>query len=159
AEPLEVTTVDGQTLAGDLVGWSTDGIEISVDGSPRLFSPTELLGVRSQQPPTPSRKFTPLVELADESRLPITEFSVKDRIVTIKTPLAKEPFQIRADQVRLVKWSALEVNLPTAAATGDAVAVTKKNSTDTEILTGVLGDVTAEQVEFTWEGETLPVKR
>ena len=159
AESFEVTTADGQNLAGDLVGWSTDGIELSVAGSPRVFSPTELLGVRSQQPPAPNKKFTPFVELADESCLPITEFSVKDRIATITTPLAKEPFQIRADQVRLVKWLDTEVSLPSAEATGDAVAVTKKDSAETEILTGVLGDITAEQVEFTWEGETLPVKR
>jgi hypothetical protein len=159
AESLAVTTADGQTITGDLISWTTDGIEISANGSPRVFAPTELLAARSEQPPTAANKFAPYIELADESRLPITEFSVKDRIATVKTPLADEPLQIRADQIRLVKWSDTETNLPLADAVGDVVAVTKKDSTETENLTGVIGTVTDEQVEFTWEGETLPVKR
>jgi hypothetical protein len=154
-----VTTAAGQTLAGELVSWKTDHIEMIVDGSPRTFSPTELLGVRSQQPSTPGKKFAPFVELADESRLPITDFTVQDRSASMTTPYSQTPLKVPAEQIRLVKWQDMKINLPPAEATGDCLAVVKKESDQAEILTGLIGAVTTEQVEFTWEGETVPVKR
>jgi hypothetical protein len=159
ATSLELTTADGQTVSGELVSWNTDRIELAVEGGARNFAPTELLSVQSVAPPNASKKFTPFIELADESRLPITDFTVKDRVASVVTPFSASPLSIPADQIRLVQWNSTEANLPSPEATGDCVAVVKKDSSNAEILTGIIGEVTAEQVEFTWEGETVPVKR
>jgi hypothetical protein len=159
AESIVVTLASGHIVTGELVSWSTDRIEMTVGGRPQAFTPAKLLGVRRENAPTPSEKFASHIELTDESHLPVSDFVVKDRIAAVATQLSEEPLKVPADQIRLVKWVDAEVDLPPPNATGDCVAVIKKDSSDTEILTGIIGDISAEQVEFTWEGETLPVKR
>jgi hypothetical protein len=159
AESVVVTTVNGQTSTGELVDWNTDRVEISVDGKSLTFSPAELLQVRVENTATTSKRFTPSIELADESRLPITEFVMRDRVAEVTTPLSDKPLRIPADQIRIVQWIDSEAALPSQDATGDAIAVVKKDSTEPEVLTGIIGDVSAEQVEFTWEGDMIPVKR
>lgn len=160
ADSLTVTTVDGRKLSGELTLWQPNRVEITADGKPAAFKPAELLGVRFDKRSANRQIAPPFAELADGSRLPITEITVKDRTALVSTPLAAESLEIPAEQIRLVQLvPAEESSLSFEGAIGDCVAVIKKDSPAPEVLTGTIKTVTAEQVEFTWEGETIPVKR
>lgn len=159
AQSVTVTTVDGRTLTGELTTWTATGVEISADTAEHKFTPAELLAVRVDGAPAAHELAVPYLELSDESRFAISEVVVADRLTEVKTPLADGPLTIPAEQVRLVQLVDVDAALPAPEATGDGVAILKNDSTGTEVLTGIIGNVTRDQIEFTWDGDTIPVKR
>ena len=160
AESIVATTADGGTVQGELAQWDSSRVEISVDGKPKAFAPADLLEIRSAAAPADQQEFSPYLELVDGSRLPITEFTVADRVAEVVSPLAAKSLRIRAEQIRLVRFVDVgDSSLLTADATGDTIAVLNTDSTDTEVLTGVIDNVSSEQVQFTWESDTFPVRR
>ncbi len=161
AETVVLTTIDGQATTGELADWTATEVTVTIDGEAKKFSAEELLELRPQAAPSSSTRFVPLVELVDGSRFPISEFSVSDRVATVVTLLAAEPLRIPAEKIRLVQFVASEAAetwlRPNLA--GDFIVVTKKDSAETETLEGIINGVTSEQVEFTWDGDAIPVKR
>ena len=162
AESVVLTTSDGVEVTGEVAGWTTEEISLTTAGETKSYSTKELLEVRRHEAPVASLELSPMIELVDGSRFAISEFALADRMATIRTPLNKDPLTISADQVRFVQL------LPAAnqsqawqreAITGDILVITKKDSAETETLSGVINNVDTEKVEFTWEGDTIPVKR
>ena len=162
AEAVTITTIDGADVTGEIAEWSTAEIRLTTAGETRSYPTKELLEVSRHEPQAADLETSPLIELVDGSRFAISEFTLTDRVATIHTPLDKNPLTIQAEQVRFVQL------LPAAnqsqawqreAITGDILVITKKDSAETETLSGVINNVDTEKVEFTWEGDTIPVKR
>ncbi len=74
--------------------------------------------------------------------------------------LDEKEIELSARQVRAVRFGRLDERDADAGrrdAAGDLLVIRKRESVDS--LDGVVGDVTAEAVEFTYEGEKIPVNR
>jgi hypothetical protein len=161
AQAVVVTTVDGQTVNGDLADWTAAEVTVTTNGEAKNFSAQELLELRLQELPASAPEFRPFVELLDGTRLPISEFSVIERVASVVTSLSAEPLKIPAEKIRMVQFASNEAADswlgPNLA--GDFIVVTKKESSETETLEGIINGVTSEQVDFTWDGDAIPVKR
>ncbi len=162
ADPVVLTTSDGSEVTGEFAGWTSSEISLTTAGETRSYPTKELLEVRRHEAPSADLQTTPMIELVDGSRFAISEFTLTDRVATIRTPLDENPLTIPAEQVRFVQF------LPAASQsqawqrevlTGDILVITKKDSAETETLSGVINNIDTDKVEFTWEGDTIPVKR
>ncbi len=161
-QEIEFTTLDGKKSVGTLTDWTAFDLTVQVGEESLEIPSADLLAMRAVTPATAKVPFAPHVEFLDGTRIPFTEFTVADRQATIVTPLAAEPLKISTTLIRTVQFLPIG---PSGASwqqtnlTGDVLVVTKKDSEQTETLSGVIGTVSAEQVEFSWEGDTIPVKR
>ncbi|QEG35574.1 NPCBM/NEW2 domain-containing protein [Bythopirellula goksoeyrii] len=166
-EPTMVTisTLDGLKQAGELIEWTTQSVSFKDADQLAKFSPQELLRIEFQ---TSRRKATASdisVELIDGSRIPATTFVVIGHEATLETPLSAVPLTVPTAQIRFVEFP--QSRRPTESwqskweqkeFTGDVLVLLKKSSAEVDFLTGVINDITDSQVDFTWEGETIPVK-
>jgi hypothetical protein len=168
AETVVLTTIDGAEITGEVTAWTSAEISLAIAGETRSYPTKELLELRLNNAPSGSSvsaqlsESAQMIELVDGSRFPISEFELSDRVATIRTPLDKAPLTIPAERIRFVQF------LPAAdqsqawkreALTGDILVITKKSSAETETLSGVINNVGIDKVVFTWESDTIPVKR
>ncbi len=162
AATVVLTTSDGTEFTGEVAEWTTGEISLKIAGETKSYPTKELLEVRQHETAATSLESAPMMELVDGSRFAVSEFTLADRIATVHTPLDKNPLAIPAEHVRFLQF------LPAAnqsqawqreALTGDILVVTKKDSAETETLSGVINIVGQDKVVFTWEGDTIPVKR
>lgn len=153
-----VTTIDGQQVSGELNLWQPGAIAIKQAGDIRTLDAKNVLEVRPVEKPKASEKSAMEIQLADGSRLPFTDIEVLHRKAEIATPLSTEPLSIPAGALSYVTFEKNAPEFP-ADTTSDFLIVKKKDSEETETLFGVIDAITAEQVKFSWEGDTIPVKR
>ena len=165
-----VRTVAGEEFTGTIASWSTTGLAIktlpSSGGRLLEIANEQLLQVsREQASPLPEQQRSYLV-LVDGSRLPIDRFEVLEREATISSSLAPDTLKLSTeciDHVRFLadaepassNWHELDAKRPA----GDVLVIKKKKSATMEFLTGMIGNVSAEKVDFNWEGDQIPVKR
>jgi hypothetical protein len=155
---LTVTQVDGTQIRGTLLAWSAERLVLDSQGAALELSPAELL--RVEWPPISPQAAPRTLTLVDGSRLPYTEFRVTGGHAALVTPLAPAPLTVPTRQIDFVQF-APELDWQPSQETqpeGD-VLVLRKKAGGTQQLVGVLGEVTDQEVDFTWEGETIPVKR
>ncbi len=160
------TPLGGQQITGELVNWQTDKLTLKIDGKSVEMSVERLLSVRPAEAPRKEVALPVFVELSDGSRLPMREFSVSQHEATIDTPLSTEPLIVSTELIRSVQFSPLAranakfwSELAEGRMSGDALVVRQGDPGQVDFLTGVLGDISAAEVMFTWDGETIPVKR
>jgi len=161
-QEIELTTLDGKKSVGKLTNWTVDKLVVQVGEESLDIPSADLLALRPITATAGKKPFAPHVEFLDGTRIPCTDFTVTNRQATIVTPLAAEPLKISTEQIRFVQFLPMEANDASwqkSDLTGDVLVVSKKDSEQTETLEGVIGEVSAEQVEFSWEGDTIPVKR
>lgn len=166
--PVMVTKVDGKKIAGTITSWSPSGLTLKIENSSDgelEISKEQLLNVSWENSSPIEKQSQPCLLLVDDCRLPIKDFTVLNRKANVLTPLAAKAFSIPTEQIRLVQFS-LESEatseimraLSDARSVGD-VLVIKKKSSALDYLTGVVGNVSEEKIEFEWDGEQIPVKR
>lgn len=161
AQQVEFTKLDGKKAVGELTDWQGDQLTIDVEGKATTIPARDLLAVRMIDAPVAKVIITPTVELVDGTRIPCTEFTVADRQAKIVTPLSPQPIAISTQEIRNVQFVALKDGTQPwqQDLTADVLVITKKDSDQTETLEGIIGDVLPEQVLFSWDGDTIPVKR
>jgi hypothetical protein len=155
---MVVTTIDGEQVAGELNLWQPVVIVIKQPDNMRTLDVKNVLEVRPVEKPKSAEVPASQIQLADGSRFPITDLSVANRSAEIMTPLSAEPAKIPAGQLSYVTFEKSAPEMP-AETTSDFLIVKKKDSEETETLFGVINGITAEQVEFNWDGDPIPVKR
>jgi hypothetical protein len=165
----EVQLLDGTTVAGTITAFDAQGVKIVTAAGPRDLARASLLDIRWTREPAaddPAAPATQYLELIDGARLPVTEFTAAKRVATISTPLADRPLRIPAERIRRVDLqpptnAAADVwrQLDGSEAAGDVLLVANREGTKLDYLTGVIGDVTAEEVAFEYDNQKLPVKR
>jgi len=164
---LLVTKIDGTQLSGDLVAWDAKQLTVQTEEKSVAIGSLQLLHVQWQEAlssePAESIfvELVELVELVDGTRLPHSDYEVRQGQATITTPLAEQPITLSTERVVYVQ---LSTDAPRREATdqeleGDVLVIRKKKTGTFDNLTGILGDVSSEQIEFTWDGEAIPVKR
>lgn len=166
APPSEatLTTLDGQTVAGVVVGWDGKHIEIQTGGEKKSLPTEGLLDVAWIHEPAIPAGTT--IELIDGSRLSVSDVTVAKRIATAKFAGARSPLKIPTEKIRRIEFLATSSPLEAALSevdskqpAGDSLVIVKRDGEAMDYITGVVGDVTAEQADFKWDGEQVPVKR
>ena len=167
-QPLsaKATTVDGSESVGELVEWTTESVSLRLPTQVTEYPASELLRLEFQTPNETPGTTGMLVELVDGSRFPITSYEVVDHKATMATPFAAKSLTIPTEKIRYVVFPAegiaTESWLPAwqkKESTGDGLVLIKKSSGEVDFLSGVINDVSETEVNFTWEGDTIPVKR
>lgn len=157
---VQVTTFDGQGFTGTLKSVTAEQVVLeTADGETAIEGDKLHWLAPKAEPVPPAEKPAALVELIDGSRLPATNFLAQENKATLTT-LDGVEVTLPINQIRLVRFGRLddpnaEVGAP--GATGDLIGVRKSSGVD--YLEGAIGDVTAEAVKFTLEGDAIPVNR
>ncbi len=164
AAQVEVETLDGQTVVGELSGWTADSLTLQAADGEQTIARDQLLALRpaspSEQEAAPPQVW---VELIDGSELAAASFSAAAgtseielvggqklstptrSMVAVRFKEQDEKIAGQWEQIRRLKI------------TGDVIVIRKKDAID--YLEGVLGDVTADKVHFELDGEMIPVSR
>ncbi|TWU27240.1 NPCBM/NEW2 domain-containing protein [Bythopirellula polymerisocia] len=160
------TTVDGSDSVGKLNEWTTEAVSLRQPSQVVKFPVNELLRVEfedSRKAPTAAGM---TLELVDGSRIPVSRFEVTERMATVETLLATSPLSIPTEQIRFVEFPNENISkeswLPTWQSkdfTGDVLVIVKKDSAEMNFLSGVINNITSTEINFGWEGDTIPVKR
>ncbi len=157
---VQLTTLDGRKLEGTLKQLASDRVVVQVGETETTVEDTDLHLVTLKAPPEKSSaRPVAWVELVDGSRLPVASYIATGGKVII-CMLNEKKIELATRQVRSVRFGRLderdaEIGRPDAA--GDLLGIRKRENVD--FLDGVIGDVTTEIVEFTLEGEKIPVNR
>ena len=163
---IVVTSLDGRQTEGELVALQPNTLSVKTESTTFELPLDSLLRIRPAEPSAKPESLVAFVELIDGSQLPLERFTANDGVTTIESPLSESPLQIATEQIRLVQlvgrasgdvafWAdLLEKHLPE-----DMLVVQKGKPVQLDYLPGVLGDVSGEVVDFTWDGEAIPVKR
>jgi hypothetical protein len=178
----EVKLLDGTTLAGDVTAWDGRTLTVAAADGARDLDAAQVLDIRwtndapsteptstdasSADAPTTAAGPALHVELIDGTRLPLAAFTAARRIATLESPSSARPLRTSAERIRRVElqratdasrdlWRQLDEREPA----GDVVLVANRDGTKLDYLTGVVGDVTADEVAFQYEGQQLNIKR
>jgi len=161
---IEVRTLDGRTLAGDLSGLDAAELTVAAAEGETAVPVESLLSLSPKDPPpAPERAPDVRIELVDGSRLAAAEFTVSDGEagvvlvdgLEVKVPVARVA-NVRfgdASTETAEAWS----RLLATRATDDLLVVGRAGALDYH--KGIVREVTEELVQFEFEGDLLPVKR
>jgi hypothetical protein len=165
AAPIwKAATLDGQAVSGSITDLTNEKLTLQTEAGPVDLPLTQLLGVLpgstiAPEPPTSDQKPAVWIEFADGTRLPAVSFSSikgKVKIVSLSgTELAPDLKTI--SKVRFSETYDPAFKFGREGVAADQVGVKKKAGLD--FLEGIIGDVTAETVNFTLDGDPLPVNR
>jgi hypothetical protein len=160
-----VTLLDGSVATGEIRSWDARQVTLATAEGEASFSAAKLLDVRWTRDAAPPADATH-VELIDGTRLTYSEFLVADHKAEVAGRYFQQPLTIPREAIRLVELrpstpliAAALAEIEHKQAAGDALVVAQRDSESMDYLTGVIGDVTAEQASFEWDGERVPVKR
>ena len=160
-----VATLDGRAIAGAIQSWTVKEISVAAaDGVVRLPA-GELLDVRWARDAAKAAEATS-VELIDGTRIPYADFTITKRMATFTGRRFETPLSVPREAIRSIELRAPTPFIATALeeierkqAPGDSLVVSQRDSETMDYLTGVIGDVTADQATFEWDGDRVPVKR
>ncbi len=103
--------------------------------------------------------------LVDNSVLPINSYAVERGQAVFTTAWSTAKLSVPTDKIQMVHFTSdraaafeLQNKLAADNLVGDVLVIQKKQSQLLDQLTGVLGDVTSEKINFNWDGEQIPVK-
>ncbi len=158
---LVVTKIDGTQLSGEPIAWNTTELTLRTENESVSIASPQLLRVEWQLAHSNKLADVSILELVDGTRLPHQSYAVQNSEATIVTPLAEQPLTLSTDRIAFVQ---LTIDSPgrekiAQELDGDVLVIRKKKTGLFDNLSGILGDVSPEQVKFTWEGEAIPVKR
>jgi hypothetical protein len=164
---VQVGTVAGKVESGKLERLSPEGVTLSTAAGKLELPHDEVLFVRPKSsiaietaaPPKPSV----WIDLVDGSRLTGANLTIKKGVATL---VLKDgaTIDLPSKSIHKVRFAAPDDRQSAAwpenvadSAAGDLLAVRKNGNVD--FLSGVVGDLNAETIEFQFSGETIPVKR
>jgi hypothetical protein len=161
---VTVTNLAGDRIAGEFSDWSAVGITLDTDHGSEQIAAADLLNLQFASEPGQLSHTASILTLTDGTRLAIDSFEMHNHTATIESHWASEPLQLPSEVVQLVQFPTAQqldwlAEWEKADFTEDVLIVHKKGSGKCDFLPGVIQEVTPTQVQFTWEGDTLPVKR
>lgn len=164
APRVEVETLDEGAVSGQLVSLAAGRLVLRARDGDRDLPLARVLFVSPEQAPAaPSSAPSVWLRLLDGSALFGAEYLVTDNRIQF-TPLGGGEAVLATAAVAHVRFQeqsperARQWEQALAAEADDDLIVIRKNET-IDHLSGRLGDVTADAVEFTLDGETTPVRR
>jgi hypothetical protein len=173
AAEVSAIRLDGSTTSGDLRAWSNNEVVVATSSGDQHIATSQLIALRRQPgsaAPGSTDNNAGQVELIDGSILPIKSIQIKESKadITLASPakpqkktlalplsqLANVRFK-RLDPPVIKQWNEIRhLNLA-----NDVLAVLKKDGTSLDYVEGVMGDVSADKIEFKLDGEMQHVDR
>jgi hypothetical protein len=159
---MQVQPLEGPAVAGTLVELSAERVTIETPGGRVSLETSKLMGISPKQKPE-EKKADALIELVDGSTLVAREYAALDRKARV-TLADDEVLEIPTRDIATVRLQA------STEALGKEWSRILGMKTDTDLLVvrkgdvldyhkGVLGDVSDKVVNFTLDGDKIPVKR
>jgi hypothetical protein len=154
--------VDGMETRGPLVEFSTDEVVMMVAGKPVTLPTAQVVRLGPEEKLPPTELVGAHVRLTDGSQLAAASYTVAGRTATARLGEAAVTFPTELVHSVRFKQQSHEIaaqweRILKAPATADLIVIREGPSID--FLKGVLGDVTADHVNFTIDGETVPADR
>jgi hypothetical protein len=153
--------VDGVETRGTLVEFTTDRVVLTVSGKEVTLPTAQIVRLAPEEKSPPSEPIGAHVRLTDGSRLAAGSYGVAGRSATIR--MGDTSIACSTDVVHSVRFkqqtheiAAQWEQILKSPAAADLIVIRDGPSID--FLEGVLGDVTPDRVEFTLDGEKVPVK-
>jgi hypothetical protein len=161
-----LTLLDGATVSGRVTAWDAGRVVVAADAGPQEVPRARLVDLRFG----PGEASAPLpvtsVEFIDGTRICATEFTAAGGAATITTPYSEKPLEASTELIRIAELkppgdatAALWKQLAERQVAGDLLIVAKREGGLLDYLAGVVGDVSADEVSFDYDGQKLPVKR
>ena len=164
-DDVVATTLEGRTVSGRLQAWTDQEVSLETATGVESFAASNLLDVRWSREATANASPITL-ELIDGARLHCTTFTLAKREAAADGLCTGQPLAVSRDLLRQVNLApatpALAAALEEAGrkdAAGDTLVVFNRDGKSVDYLSGVVGDVASEQVEFQWDGQRVQVKR
>jgi hypothetical protein len=167
---VTLTRLDGSSHIGELRTWEDDHVTLITSQGEERFATDGLLSLRwaTEQSSTSTRP--PLIELADGTILPVKQFKVAGSRATVElAPTSSAGRRELSFPVRLVNVVQLQpLEGPVAEQwqeirdqdlASDLLVVLKRRGKSVDYADGVLGDITTDKIEFSLDGESMPVDR
>ena len=162
---VSIIAVDGTQQTGELIAWDANNLVVSFEGNTETLSIDQLLEIRWSNNNATKDTTAALIELVDGTLLPLGTYEVNDSQAQVRTGLSESKLQIATSKIRRIQFTTLTdqikelwAELDDKQLAGDILVVHKKNGTVLDYLTGLLGNISSEQVVFNWEGDEIPVK-
>ena len=172
AQTITAMNLDGTAQSGELRAWSSERVTLAASGSEQTLDVSELLTLRWSPAPNAEAAAlkTPAAELVDETTLPIEEFTAAQGKAAITLRRAgdidSKVITVPAKAVAAVRLKPLDGDLAAQwdevrsdRFASDVLVVLKRDGKSLDYIEGVLGGVTANNVEFKIDGESLEVDR
>jgi hypothetical protein len=164
AADVEVRTLSGQKVAGILQSLSGATISIEASDGRKEFATRNLLNVALKSPVNPPSEAPSVwVDLADGSRVVATSFASEQGKASLKLP-GGQSVSLPTSAISAVrlkeqsdKFAAQWADIVAAPRSGDVIVIRRDEAIDYQ--EGIIGDVTAETVQFTLDGDRIDVKR
>lgn len=160
------TKLDGTTVAGEIIRWSTSELKLTSPDGAAVIAPSDLLSLRFSKAPGDAVKRTAIVELVDGTVLPIESITTSDESAAVHVVGLPEPVNIPARNVRSIRFHAHDGELSAqwneVLATdfaSDVLVVLKREGKSLDYVEGVIGDLTDDKVGFELDNEALEVDR
>jgi hypothetical protein len=164
AQAVTVTTLSGERVSGELSVWSADGGTLRTEGVNQTFSASDLLILQFAPQAGDVASSATILTLTDDTRLEIASIEMQSHTATVKSRWATEPLLVPSTVIELLQFPTEQpldwlAEWEKADFSEDVLIVNKKGTGKCDFLAGVIQEVTPTLVQFTWEGDTLPVKR
>jgi hypothetical protein len=162
ADPIEVRTLDGRTLGGELAELTTQRLTLA-DGPRRTTLETDqILSIAAKGAVVASQPAEVTVELTDGSVIAARQYVARDNkaVITLLDGVQLDAPLNAIQSVRLARSPALDdewARLTAAAADADVLVI--RNGDSLDLHKGVVHEVAEDKVGFELDGEVLPVKR
>jgi hypothetical protein len=157
-------TLNGEKVAGELVAWQGKQLTVIAADGRRQLSAESLLDAAWNRDAVPA-SVDRSVELIDGSRLAYAEFTIAQRVATVRLAYANQTIKIPTERIRRIELLPPSEALEAALAeierkqpAGDSLVIVKRDVAAMDYLSGIIGDVTAAQADFVWDGDRVPVK-
>lgn len=164
APTWKAATLDGKATSGVITALTNESLTLQTEAEPVNVPLNQLLGVLPGSTIAPEssasdQKPAVWIEFTDGTRLPAVSFtSLKGqvRIVAVTGTILSPELKTIA-KVRFAEAYDPAFKFGREGVAADQLGVKKKSGLD--FLEGIIGDVTAETVNFTLDGDALPVNR
>lgn len=180
---VQISTLTGAREQGELTSLTTSAVTVNTSSGPRTIAAADLLSLTPVSAPETKTESQPSVwiELIDGSQLLATSYTVAAGKASV-TLLGGETIEIPTRSIRYVRLQDHQSELARSSqlakqwrdilsgdATGDLIVVRKvamaeesaaaPANASLDQLEGVLGDVSEEKVQFTYDEQQIPVAR
>lgn len=168
ANEATILTLDGKMHRGALASWNQTSLVVATsDGSVQIPA-EELLSVAFADRAI-QEDARPMIELVDGTQLVADRYTSSGKVATIGLQLTGALQSTPTSRVHRVEFAPLADKLGSLWQTldakdliGDALVIRKQvdagGATQLDFLTGVVQDISAQEVSFVWDGDAIDVR-